>query len=93
MTDIVPAYKIEQIVGKPRHSRIHYGRAVSDEQTFYILHSQNCVDDNPDLRECDFSVALDNNGINLDLWEHHQDGPVVLSIVDGRLFPGPVAGD
>jgi len=91
MAEIVPNYQIEQIVGVPRHSRIHYGRAVSSEQTMYILHSKNCLKDNPDLRDCEFSVALDN-GLDMDKWEDYQDRTLVLSIVDGSLWPGPVAG-
>lgn len=90
MSDLVPNHKIEQIVGVPRHSRIHYGRAVSSEQTMYVLHSKNCLEDNLDLRECVFSVALDN-GLDMDKWEDYQDMAVVLSIVDDSLWPGPVA--
>lgn len=90
MSERVPANEIERIVGKTRHSRIHYGRAVSSEQTIYILHSQNCLEENPDLRECDFSVAMDN-GLDMNVWEKHQDSAVVLSIVNNRLWPGAVA--
>jgi hypothetical protein len=57
---------------------------VSAEETVYVLHSQECKDSGIDLRDCEFSIALDR-GIPLDRWEHHQDMPVVLSIRDGRL--------
>jgi hypothetical protein len=92
----VPSELIEGIVGHERHARIHYGRAVSSEQTMYILHSQNCLEHwektpNSDLRDCVFSVALDN-GLDMNLWADKQDQAVPLSIVDGRLWPGIIAG-
>lgn len=48
MTDLVPADQIEQIVGARRHPLAHLGRAVSAEQTVYILHSQRCKGDGPE---------------------------------------------
>lgn len=91
MTDLVPNHKIEQIVGHKRHQRIHFGRAESAERIMYVLHSYNCLEQNPDLRECEFSVALDN-GLDMDFWEDCQDEAVPLSIVDGSLWPDIVAG-
>lgn len=91
MTDLVPTYKIEQIVDVPRHARLHYGRAVSAEDTFYILHSQLCLDKSTDLRLCAYSRALDN-GLPEPLWESHLDEPMPLSIVGGKLWPGVIAG-
>ena len=52
MTNLVPASEIENIVGRRRHERAHYGRAVSDEEVFYILHSKNCLEDNPEKEYC-----------------------------------------
>jgi hypothetical protein len=88
MSDIVPAADIERIVGASRHHAAHYGRAVSTEQTVYILHSKDCLDSGIDLRECLFSVALDN-GISMDRWAEFEDTPVELwvSTADGRLVP------
>jgi hypothetical protein len=59
MTTLVDPTRIEQIVGRKRHSLRHYGRAVSDEHMFSILHSQRCMDRPADLRDCRFSIALD----------------------------------
>lgn len=84
MTDRVSPKRIEQIVGVQRHQTKHYGRAVSAEQTVYILHSRACRAWNPDLRECPFSLALDR-GIDLDRWV--EDVPVELAIDGGRLVP------
>lgn len=90
MSDLVPAGDIEQIVGATRHRKAHYGKAVSAEQTVYILHSHQCRDSGIDLRDCRFSVALDR-GIDLGMWAKYQDIPFVLGIWDGRLIPiGPV---
>lgn len=81
MTKIVPADEIETIVGVQRHSTEHWGRAVSSEQTVYILHSQECRDSGIDLRECPYSLALDNGidpfdwteDVALRLWLDEQD--------------------
>ena len=38
MSDLVNPADIERIVGVQRHPKRHYARAVSAEQTVYILH-------------------------------------------------------
>lgn len=86
MSDLVPTTDIERIVGVARHRRAHMGRAVSADQTVYILHSQECRDSGIDLRECRFSVALDN-GIRACDWEDRQDIPVALGVWGNRLIP------
>lgn len=84
MTKSVPAEHIERVVGVPRHPLLHIARAVSAEQRVYVLHSKRCLSERPDLRECPFSLALDN-GIHVDQWT--EDEPVAVEIVDGRLVP------
>lgn len=88
MSALVPAGDIERIVGVDRHDTLHYARAVSDEQTVYILHSRKCVDSGIDLRKCRFSLALDN-GIRLAEWV--EDEPCVVEIIGAfdttRLAP------
>ena len=87
MTNLVPAAEIESKVGHRRHATDHLGRAVSAEQVVYILHSKRCLESGIDLRECDFSVALDR-GIALNRWESFQDRPgVKLAVERGRLIP------
>lgn len=87
MSDLVPTEDIERIVGIDRHPTLHYGRAVSSEEIVYILHSQECKDSGEDLRECEFSIALDN-GIDEYLWvPDYENRAVVLSIADGYLVP------
>lgn len=86
MAERVDPSKIEGIVGRERHRTEHYGRAVSREQTFYILHSQMCRDTYEDLRECSFSLALDN-GIDQSLWADLPDRPVRLGVDHGLLIP------
>jgi hypothetical protein len=88
VSDLVDPARIEEIVGVPRHERIHFGRAVSKEQTVYILHSQRCVNNTPVLRDCIYSLALDK-GIDLNHWEKYQDRPVVLRIWNGSLEVSP----
>ena len=80
----VDSAKIEGIVGIDRHPTKHYGRAVSAEQTVYVLHSKVCLGNTPDLRDCGYSLALDE-GIDVDRWV--QDVPVELIIESGRLVP------
>jgi len=77
MTNLVPTEDIEAIVGVPRHETQHYARAVSAEQTVYILHSHECLNSGRDLRECPLSLALDN-GIDLDEWV--EDQPVKVMV-------------
>lgn len=82
------AAKTLAIVGVPRHPSRHIAKAVSAEQRVYILHSQECIDSGIDLRECEFSVALDQ-GIDLDEWWHWQDEALPVTICDdeGDLLP------
>lgn len=86
MTELVPAEEIEEIVGALRHPHQHLGRAVSAEQSLYILHSQKCKDSGIDLRDCEWSLAL-NLGIDKEDWEGFEDRPVVLAFFASRLFP------
>ncbi len=87
MSDLVDAKLIEQIVGIQRHPTRHYARAVSDEQTVYILHSQHCRDSGRDLRECPYSLALDR-GIHEKHWSGHEDEAVRVTINrSGCLIP------
>jgi hypothetical protein len=77
MTALVPAEDIERIVGVKRHPTLHLARAVSAEQTVYILHSRECLDSGVDLRQCRYSLALDN-GIRVSEWQ--QDVPCVVRV-------------
>ena len=86
MTDLVPTDKIEGIVGAKRDAQRHIGRAVSHEQVVYILHSQRCLDTVADLRECEYSLTLDD-GIDLADWSGCEDRAVMLAIKRGRLVP------
>ena len=87
MTNIVPADEIEEIVGVRRHPTGHYARAVSAEQTVYILHSHRCKDSGRDLRECRFSIALDK-GIDPQDWDGNEDQPWRVAVNrSGLLVP------
>lgn len=87
MTDLVSSDEIERIVGIERHPTRHYARAVSAEQMVYILHSQRCKDSGRDLRDCLFSLALDN-GIDERDWSDMEDRPVRVTINrDQQLVP------
>jgi hypothetical protein len=87
MTDIVPASEIEKIVGMQRCEKAHVGRKVSRERKFYILHSKQCLDREKDLRNCDFSKALDA-GLPLEYWLLFADVPIILAISkDGTIVP------
>lgn len=80
MTHLVDPAEIERLVGARRDPTTHLGRAVSEDENFYILHSQECLDSGIDLRDCMFSVALDA-GIDSDTWQRWQDQPVGLLVI------------
>ena len=84
MSELVDAGEIEGIVGVARHPINHFARAVSSEQTVYILHSQHCLDSRPDLRECPYSLALDR-GIDVGAWV--EDEPLRVMVSMGELIP------
>lgn len=86
MSEIIPTDEIEKIVGITRHPTRHYARAVSSEQTVYILHPQECLDSGIDLRECIFSLTLDN-GIDEHDWSDVEDQAVRVTIRNRRLIP------
>lgn len=90
MTNQVPAQEIEQIVGAKRHESEHIARAVSAEQTVYILHSEQCRASTPDLRMCPYSLALDKgieHHVPWNWWRHVPDRPVIVGIFEGFLVP------
>ena len=86
MTEKVPADQIERIVGRRRSVTDHYARAVSAEQTVYILHPHECLARFADLRDCPWSLALDR-GIDISEWV--EDAPLTVRVRDGRLVPSP----
>lgn len=91
MADLVPTDQIERIVGASRHPLRHLGRAVSAEQTVYILHSGRCYASGIDLRDCSYSRWLDH-GIDPAEWQGWEDKPVVLNVNrHGRLIPDRIA--
>jgi hypothetical protein len=87
MSRLEDSTQIESIVGASRHETLHIGRAVSAEQRVYIMHSKECVASGIDLRECPFSLALDD-GIEPWQWDGAEDMRIVLQIDDsGKLVP------
>jgi hypothetical protein len=84
MSDRVDSNDIETLVGHPRHQTQHWARAVSRSQTVYLLHSYECFEEFYDLRECPYSLALDN-GIPIDVWV--EDEPVRVEIDQNDLVP------
>lgn len=81
MTDKVPADLIEEIVGRQRDQDRHFGRAVSEEEIFYILHPTRCRLRYSDLRTCPFSRALDN-GVKFRV----HDEVLILHVTNGILY-------
>jgi hypothetical protein len=87
VSDLVDPSVIEGIVGASRHEQLHQARAVSAEQSVYILHSRECVAELgwDGLRRCPFSKALDRGHFILP-----EDQAIVIDIEDGLLVPaGP----
>lgn len=95
MTDLVPTEDIERIVGARRLPAHHVARFNSEDQRTYILHSIECFEEEPDLRECDYSLSLDWYGlwgIDDDLpedgYDWPEDTPIVVTLdEDGFLAP------
>jgi hypothetical protein len=79
MSRLVSGVGVEGIVGRTRHPTEHWGRAVSRTREVFILHSVQCRDSGRDLRQCPFSLALDD-GIDEEIWAGWEDRPVRLAI-------------
>lgn len=88
MTNLVPHEDVPRIVGRPRHPTLHFGLADPESELLYILHSVECFESGRDLRECPFSLALDQ-GAPMDVWESYENQPVELAITEccGNLVP------
>lgn len=65
MVERVNSDEIEGIVGTHRRRYYHIGYADSKTQTFYIMHSELCLQGNPDLTLCEYSLALGAGKINI----------------------------
>lgn len=86
MTVLVPSDSIEQIIGVRRDPHRHVGRAVDGQ--LVIMHPQSCIDSGMDLRECIYSMGLDN-GLSADdvaELEAAQGRPVELYVVSGSTL-------
>ena len=94
MTDKVDPGRIEAIVGVERHATQHFARAVTSERVVYVLHSHECLAEHADLRDCDFSTALDR-GIEHHIpwsgWRRVPNRPVRVQIFRGWLVPDLLA--
>lgn len=88
MSELVDQNEIEELVGTARHARVHFGRIDTVAGRIYILHSYRCLAEEPDLRLCPFSAALDR-GLRDSEWRGFMDRPVPLQIdaVTERLVP------
>lgn len=86
MSKLVDPGEIERIVGARRHSVKHIGRVVTAENTTYVLHSKICKDSGEDLRECHFSIAMDESALRD--FDGYCDRTVVVAI-DSMGFMGP----
>lgn len=84
MSELVPADRIEEIVGVRRSMYQHIGRLVTTEGVVYIMHSRECLELAADLRDCPYSLALDQ-GTDLNRWAG--DEPMLLAIHEGWLVP------
>lgn len=91
MAELVDPLEIETLVGARRHESEHWGRASSEDEIVYILHSKNCLNSGIDLRACLFSIALYRGIIEPPscwaAWEQNQDKPVLLRISGGHVVP------
>lgn len=93
MTEQVDPNEIEAIVGARRHATRHLARGAHDGR-IYILHSAECVEAYPDLRECPHSRALDDHDTMLAtsrMWSRRWGIPVDVKLVTvaGRVHLVP----
>lgn len=83
--ELVPTDKIEGIVGVRRSLYIHYGRAVSEEGRFYILHPELCIGGRCpwgyDLTKCLFSMAMEMEIANVE-----EDAPLILYLEESNTI-------
>lgn len=86
MTQLVNPSEIESIVGAHRQVVAHVGRWITDIDTVFIMHSHHCLDRKIDLRECEYSTALDR-GLDPDKWLGKMDVAVFLDVRDEELIP------
>lgn len=77
MTEKIPAWEVEGVVGAKRHPTLHLGRMDTYKGKVYVLHSQECLEKTEDLRDCWFSHALDK-GVKPTEWRGYENQPVVL---------------
>jgi hypothetical protein len=64
VSELVDPKQIETLVGVKRHQTIHWGHG-DWKWIYYILHSQECLDSGRDLRECEFSLAMDRSNTDV----------------------------
>lgn len=77
MSDL--AEHIEKIFDIQRDENIHLG--LLEDDVFYIMHSQKCVKHTADLRQCKYSLAMDNGFAH----SFSENTVFDLYIEDGRL--------
>ena len=65
MTALEDPDTIEAKVGAKRSKSKHLARFVSEDERIYLMHSAQCVEITSDLRECAFSLALDQSDESL----------------------------
>lgn len=81
MSDLVDPHEIERIVGLTRSQTEHFGRAVDD--VMYIMHSLDCLNSGIDLRDCEYSKAMDND---ITIIPGGEGQPLRLSVLNGVLL-------
>lgn len=97
MTEKVDPQRIEQLVGARRHPAQHRGRWDTSAGQIYILHSGYCLMAFKDLRQCPYSIALDElvrDWSEGSRWDDYPDRPVALYIspITGVLEPLALLG-
>ena len=85
VTNLVDPSDIEIIVGAKRDETFHIGWFNSPGGIFYILHSQQCVSSEPDLRDCEYSKSLDEHWV--DVLEWTEGVPRFIKLGDGQIEP------
>jgi len=86
MSNLVNSKEIEEIIGAPRNRKAHFGKLITAEDKIYIMHSYECVFKNEDLRQCEFSKAMDHSTPEK-LWNKFEDKTVLLGVMSGSLVP------
>ena len=93
MVNIIPPDEIEELVGSARLFDKHVGRVITAERRFVLMHSEQCLQEYDDLRDCPYSQSMQSNFYS-GRWESHRDEAMLVELdrETGVLYPRYATG-